>query len=296
MAVSAFQKMEKIGEGTYGVVYKARERNTGKLVALKKIRPESENEGIPATTIREILLLKNLKHSTIIDLIEVIHSDEKMYLVFEYVETDLKKLIDIYSSRKKRFDREIVRKMAFQLCTAVNFCHSKNIFHRDLKPQNILVDGKFNIKLGDFGLGRAASIPLRQYTSQIVTLWYRPPELLLGYEYYDSSVDIWSLACIIAEMATMAPIFMGDSEIDQLYKIYSVLGVPTDNDWNGVESLPNYTRGTANIKPVGLKSIITADLEVQMLSKMLVYDPLKRITALEALDEPYFSGLDPILE
>ena len=242
MVVSSFQKLEKIGEGTYGIVYKAKEKKTGKYVALKKIRPESENEGIPATTIREILLLKNLKHSTIIDLMEVIHNEDKMYLVFEYIETDLKKLIDEFVVKNKKFETFLIRKMAQQLCTAVCFCHSKNIFHRDLKPQNILVDKNFNIKLADFGLGRAASVPLRNYTSEIVTLWYRAPELLLGSKYYDASVDIWSLACILAEIHTLSPLFLGDSEIDQLFKIFTIMGTPTNEVWKDVECLPNYKK------------------------------------------------------
>lgn len=296
MAACAFQKLEKIGEGTYGIVYKARDKNTGKLVALKKIRPESENEGIPATTIREILLLKNLKHSTIINLIEVIQSDDKMYLVFEYVETDLKKLIDDFSSQRKRFSPEIVRKMSQQLCTAVDFCHSKNIFHRDLKPQNILVDADFNIKLADFGLGRAASIPLRHYTSEIVTLWYRPPELLLGCKYYDSSVDVWSLACILVEMHTMMPLFMGDSEIDQLVKIYRILGAPSEDDWKGVESLPGYCKDTLKYKRKGFSGIIKDQILENLVKRMFMYDPLQRLTAREALEDEYFYGIDPIFE
>ncbi|XP_077301533.1 uncharacterized protein LOC143922187 [Arctopsyche grandis] len=296
MVASAFQKLEKIGEGTYGIVYKAREKNTGKLVALKKIRPESENEGIPATTIREILLLKNLKHSTIIGLKEVIHSDDKMYLVFEYVETDLKKLIDDFSKQHMRFHYEIIRKMSHQLCTAVNFCHSKNIFHRDLKPQNILVDHDFNIKLADFGLGRAASIPLRQYTAEIVTLWYRPPELLLGCKYYDSSVDVWSLACILVEIYTMMPLFMGDSEIDQLMKIYRILGIPTEKDWKGVETLPKYNKDNLKHKKMGFAGIIKDPKLEALVKKMFIYDPLGRITAKEALEEAFFDGIEPIYE
>lgn len=296
MSVSSFQKLEKIGEGTYGVVYKAKDKKSGRLVALKKIRPESENEGIPATTIREIILLKNLKHSTIIDLMEVIHNEDKMYLVFEFVETDLKKLIDEYSKKKMKFDEFIARKMSYQLCTAVSFCHSKNIFHRDLKPQNILVDSEFNIKLADFGLGRAASIPLRNYTSQIITLWYRPPELLLGHEYYDSSVDVWSLACIFTEIHTLMPLFMGDSEIDQIHKIFNILGTPSSDDWRGVEDLPNFIKGSENYKKVGLKEIIKDVTLLSIVEKMLLYNPLKRITATEALDEDYFLGFEPILE
>ncbi len=296
MSVSSFQKLEKIGEGTYGVVYKARERKTGRLVALKKIRPESENEAIPATTIREIIILKNLKHSTIIDLMEVIHNDDKMYLVFEFIETDLKKLIDDYSKQRMRFDEFVVKKMSYQLCTAVSFCHCKNIFHRDLKPQNILVDSDFNIKLADFGLGRAASIPLRNYTSQIITLWYRPPELLLGHEYYDASVDVWSLACIFVELHTLMPLFMGDSEIDQLHKIFSILGTPDSDDWKGVELLPNFNKASTNFKKRGFKGLIKDGNLLHLVEKMLLYNPLGRITATEALEDDYFLGFDPILE
>lgn len=296
MTVSSFQKLEKIGEGTYGIVYKAREKKTGRYVALKKIRPESENEGIPATTIREILLLKNLKHSTIIDLIEVIHNEDKMYLVFEFIETDLKRLIDDYSRKGMRFDQSVVKKMSYQLCTAVAFCHSKNVFHRDLKPQNILVDADFNIKLADFGLGRAASIPLRNYTSQIITLWYRPPELLLGSEYYDASVDVWSLACIMMEIHTLIPLFMGDSEIDQLYKIFKVLGTPTNEQWKDVESLPNYSKESPKFKRKGFGGITDDRVLESLVEQMLVYNPLRRISAQEALGDEYFFELEPITE
>lgn len=296
MAVSSFQKLEKIGEGTYGIVYKAREKRTGRYVALKKIRPESENEGIPATTIREILLLKNLKHSTIIDLIEVIHNEDKMYLVFEFIETDLKRLIDDYSKRGVLFDQDMAKKMSHQLCTAVAFCHSKNIFHRDLKPQNILVDASFNIKLADFGLGRAASIPLRNYTSQIITLWYRPPELLLGCEYYDASVDVWSLACIMVEIHTLIPLFMGDSEIDQLYKIFKTLGTPTDEQWKGVEALPNYNKESPRFRRKGLGHVVRDRILESLVEQMLIYNPLGRISAQEALESEYFLDMEPIAE
>lgn len=296
MAISSFQKIEKIGEGTYGIVYKAKNKGTGQLVALKKIRPESENEGIPATTIREILLLKNLKHPTIINLIEIIHNDDKMYLVFEYMETDLKKLIDQFVVKNKSFEWAVVRKMAYQLCTAVSFCHSRNIFHRDLKPQNILVDENFNVKLADFGLGRAASVPLRHYTPEIITLWYRPPELLLGCKYYDASVDVWSLGCIIAELHTMAPLFMGDSEIDQLYKIFTILGTPTNETWPGVEAFPNYKKDFPSHRRKGYRGLIADKALERLIDKMLMYDPLARISADEALADAFFDGHQSIYE
>lgn len=294
--MSSFQKLEKIGEGTYGIVYKAKDKTTGRLVALKKIRPESENEGIPATTIREILLLKNLRHSTIIDLIEIIHNEDKMYLVFEYVATDLKRLIDQTVGRGECLESSTVKKMAHQLCTAVAFCHARNIFHRDLKPQNILVDDNFNIKLADFGLGRAASVPLRSYTAEIITLWYRPPELLLGCKYYDASVDVWSLACIVAELHTLAPLFMGDSEIDQLHKIFSILGTPTNEIWQGVERLSLYRTDFPSYKRRGYRGIIADKTLESFVNRMLVYDPIQRISAEEALGDPFFSGLAPITE
>lgn len=325
--ITSFQKIEKIGEGTYGVVYKARNRATGKVVALKKIRPETENEGIPATTIREILLLRNLKHSCIVDLMEIIHNDNKMYLVFEYIENDLKRLIDMYNINNKStegyssdglgysnnsngaFPFKAIKKMSYQLATAVAFCHSKNIFHRDLKPQNILVDKQFNIKLADFGLGRAANIPLRSYTAEIITLWYRPPELLLGCKYYDASVDIWSLACIMVEMAMLTPLFMGDSEIDQLYKIFRILGTPNNKVWNGVENLPNYKKDFSEFRKKDLLEVIKSNCNCvsygnnnilgglsSLVKKMLVYDPLMRISADEALLDAFFEDMTPIYE
>lgn len=293
----SFQKLEKIGEGTYGVVYKAREKKTERIVALKKIRLENENEGIPATTIREILLLKNLRHSTIVELSDVIYNNNKMYLVFEYVELDLRRYLDKQYEEGCRIDEATVKKLSQQLLTAMDYCHSRNIFHRDLKPQNILIDSCGNIKLADFGLGRAAGVPLRTYTTEVVTLWYRPPELLLGCKYYDSSVDIWSAACIMAEVVLLRPVFPGDSEIDQLFKIFRVLGTPNNGVWPNVENFPNYKVEFPMWNPAGLDTILTADPHlIELLSSMLEYNPQERITAREGLRHKYFRGMPPILE
>ncbi|KAF9764800.1 Cyclin-dependent kinase 1 [Nosema granulosis] len=293
----SFQKIEKIGEGTYGVVYKAREKKTGKIVALKKIRLENESEGIPPTTIREIILLKNLRHSTIISLEDVIYNNEKMYLVFEFIDMDLRQFLDKIYTEDMVLQPHIIKKMAHQLVTSIHFCHSRNIFHRDLKPQNILVDSSGNIKLADFGLGRLASIPLRVYTSEVVTLWYRPPELLLGAKYYDSSVDVWSAACIIAEIILLKPLFPGDSEIDQLFKIFKILGTPNNQTWHNVETLQNFQKEFPKWKPMDLYEILDGEADlVHLISKMLTYDPLQRFTAQQALDHKYFRGLEPIIE
>ncbi|XP_071881901.1 cyclin-dependent kinase 3 isoform X2 [Anas platyrhynchos] len=196
----AFQKVEKIGEGTYGVVYKARNKRTGQLVALKKIRLDSETEGVPSTAIREISLLKELKHPNIVRLLDVVHSQKKLYLVFEYLNQDLKKYID--SSQTGEFPLSLVKNYLFQLLQGVSFCHSHRVIHRDLKPQNLLINEAGAIKLADFGLARAFGVPLRTYTHEVVTLWYRAPEILLGCKYYSTAVDIWSIGCIFAEMVS----------------------------------------------------------------------------------------------
>lgn len=285
----SFQKIEKIGEGTYGVVYKAKERKTGKIVALKKIRLENESEGIPPTTIREILLLKNLKHPTIVSLDDVIYNINKMYLVFEYIDMDLRQYLDNLYREEKLMDLNILKKMVYQLITAIHFCHSKNIFHRDLKPQNLLIDTYGNLKLADFGLARLASIPLRTYTTEVVTLWYRPPDLLLGSKHYDSSVDVWSAACIIAEMILLRPLFSGDSEIEQLLKIFKILGTPSNVNWKNVESLPNYQASFPKYKAIPLGEILTIDEDlINLLENMFIYDPIIRISAQQALSHKFF--------
>ncbi|KAM0674087.1 Cyclin-dependent kinase 3 [Gurleya vavrai] len=285
----AYQRIEKVGEGTYGIVYKAREKQSGRIVALKKIRLENENEGIPATTIREISLLKTLKHPSIISLYDVIFSNGKLYLVFEFLDLDLRTFLDNFYAEEKLIPEKRIKIMCKQILSAVYACHSNGILHRDLKPQNILVDCEGNIKLADFGLGRSVSIPLRTYTHDIVTLWYRPPELLLGCKYYSCPVDIWSAGCIMAELVLFKPLFPGDSEIDQLYKIFRVKGTPDEKNWPNVTLLPNYQKAFPNWKPIQLKEIIQAeDKFIDLITKCIEYNPLKRLTAKNALLHEYF--------
>ncbi|XP_063177838.1 cyclin-dependent kinase 2-like, partial [Chroicocephalus ridibundus] len=198
-----FQKVEKIGEGTYGVVYKARNKVTGEVVALKKIRLDTETEGVPSTAIREISLLKELNHPNIVKLLDVIHTENKLYLVFEFLHQDLKKFMD--SSSISGIALPLIKSYLFQLLQGLAFCHAHRVLHRDLKPQNLLINADGAIKLADFGLARAFGVPVRTYTHEVVTLWYRAPEILLGCKYYSTAVDIWSLGCIFAEMALSFP-------------------------------------------------------------------------------------------
>lgn len=285
-----FQKIEKIGEGTYGVVYKARDRDTGKFIALKKIRLESEAEGVPSTAIREIALLKELRHPNIVRLLDVVPNHQKLYLVFEYMSEDLKKHMDRAASMKTPLAVNLVKSYLWQLLQGIAYCHSHRILHRDLKPQNLLIDYEGNIKLADFGLARAFGLPLRTYTHEVVTLWYRAPEILLGSRFYSTSVDVWSIGCIFAEMLMLKALFAGDSEIDQLFRIFRTLGTPDENSWPGVTNLPDYKATFPRWEPQSLANIINgldADGE-DLILQLLIANPDARMPAKRALSHRYF--------
>lgn len=288
-----YAKIEKIGEGTYGVVYKGRNKKTGEIVALKKIRMESEEEGVPSTTIREISLLKELDHPNIVKLTDVLMQEQKLYLVFEFLKMDLKKYMDTFRSGTM-IDPELVKSYTYQIIQGIVYCHKRRILHRDLKPQNLLIDQNGCIKLADFGLARAFGIPVRVYTHEVVTLWYRAPEVLLGSPRYSTPVDVWSIGCIMAEMFTKRPLFHGDSEIDQLFRIFRTMGTPNEDTWPGVTSLPDYKhtfpKWSGNNLQSSVKNLDT--LGLKLLKEMLIYNPAERMPAKAALNHPYFDDLD----
>ncbi|XP_038182240.1 cyclin-dependent kinase 3 isoform X2 [Arvicola amphibius] len=288
--MDVFRKVEKIGEGTYGVVYKAKNKETGQIVALKKIRLDVEAEGIPSTAIREISLLKELKHPNIVKLLDVIHREKKLYLVFEFLTQDLKKHMD--SAPTPELPLNIVKSYLSQLLQGLNFCHCHRVIHRDLKPQNLLINEFGAIKLADFGLARAFGVPMRTYTHEVVTLWYRAPEILLGSKFYSTAVDLWSIGCIFAEMVLGKPLFPGDSEIDQLFQIFRILGTPSEATWPGVSQLPDYQSSFPKWTRKALEEIVPSlgPEGKDLLLQLLQYDPSRRITAKTALVHPYFSA------
>lgn len=294
-ALEDFMKLEKIGEGTYGVVYKGRNKKTNQLVAMKKIRLEAEDEGVPSTAIREISLLKELKHPNVVGLEDVIMQENRLYLIFEFLSMDLKKYLDQLPDGEF-LDTVTLKSYMFQMCQAMCFCHQRRVIHRDLKPQNLLVDTKGAIKLADFGLARAIGIPVRVYTHEVVTLWYRAPEVLLGTQRYSMGVDMWSIGCIFSEMATKRPLFQGDSEIDELFRIFRVLGTPSEEDWAGVTSLPDFKQSFPKWKKQnGLVDKVKGRLDAEgldLLEAMLVYDPALRITSKRCLNHPFFNSID----
>ncbi|KAK0548831.1 Cyclin-dependent kinase catalytic subunit [Tilletia horrida] len=299
-SLDCYQRLENIGEGTYGVVFKARDvtpGNNGRIVALKKIRFENEEEGVPSTAIREISLLKETRDENIVRLFDVIHQDSKLYLVFEFLDLDLKKYMEKVSSNPDGMNADIVRKFSWQLIRGIFYCHSHRILHRDLKPQNLLIDKEGNLKVADFGLARAFGIPLRTYTHEVVTLWYRAPEVLLGSRHYSTAIDMWSVGCIFAEMAARSPLFPGDSEIDEIFRIFRTLGTPTNETWPGVQNLPDYKATFPRWTGMPIRRAVPQLDEdgIDLLKDMLVYDPAGRISAKRSLQHPYFAPITQAL-
>jgi negative regulator of PHO system len=286
---SSFQQLEKLGEGTYATVFKGRNRQTGELVALKEIHLDSE-EGTPSTAIREISLMKELKHDNIVALHDVIHTENKLMLVFEHMDCDLKKYMDA-NGDKGALKPLVIRSFMYQLLKGIDFCHKNRVLHRDLKPQNLLINGKGALKLGDFGLARAFGIPVNTFSNEVVTLWYRAPDVLLGSRTYNTSIDIWSAGCIMAEMFTGRPLFPGTTNEDQLIRIFRIMGTPTETTWPGVSQLPEYKTNFQMYIRQDLRDILRQiDPDgIDLLTRMLQVQPELRISAAGALQHPWFS-------
>eukprot|EP01112_Ceratiomyxa_fruticulosa_P012184 TRINITY_DN3365_c0_g1_i2.p1 TRINITY_DN3365_c0_g1~~TRINITY_DN3365_c0_g1_i2.p1 ORF type:complete len:297 (-),score=27.03 TRINITY_DN3365_c0_g1_i2:261-1151(-) len=286
-----YNKIEKLGEGTYGIVYKAKNRETGEIVALKRIRLDSEDEGVPCTAIREISLLKELKHPNIVRLYDVIHTEKKLTLVFEYLDQDLKKYLDECGGQISKLT---MRSFLYQLLRGVAFCHEHRVLHRDLKPQNLLINRRGELKLADFGLARAFGIPVRSYSHEVVTLWYRAPDVLMGSRKYSTPIDIWSAGCIFAEMATGRPLFPGSGTADQLIRIFKIMGTPTEETWPSISELPEYKPDFPMYPAQNLNNIVDGldEKGMHLLQRMLQYDPNQRISAQAALKHPYFDGIE----
>ncbi|XP_036899489.1 cyclin-dependent kinase 15 [Sturnira hondurensis] len=292
-AASSYLNLEKLGEGSYATVYKGISRINRQLVALKVISM-NEEEGVPFTAIREASLLKGLKHANIVLLHDIIHTKETLTFVFEYMHTDLAQYM---SQHPGGLHPHNVRLFMFQLLRGLAYIHHQHVLHRDLKPQNLLISHLGELKLADFGLARAKSIPSQTYSSEVVTLWYRPPDALLGATEYSSELDIWGAGCIFIEMFQGQPLFPGVSNVfEQLEKIWEVLGVPTEDTWPGVSKLPNYNPEWFPLsKPQSLQRIwnrLGRIPEAEALASLMLKGfPRDRVSAREALAHDYFSSL-----
>lgn len=273
-------------------MYKALDKQTQEIVALKRIRLEVEDEGIPSTALREISLLRELSHENIVKLMDCVQADGRLYLVFEFLDRDLKKYME---SCQGLLPPLLVKSYLFQCVRGLAFCHARGVMHRDLKPQNLLVSRDGRLKLADFGLARSFCPPIRPLTHEVVTLWYRPPEILLGSQTYAPPVDVWAIGTIFVEMVNKRPLFPGDSEIDQLFKIFRQLGTPNDEVWPGVTQLQDWNPSFPKwVKTPYAKSVLD-NLEmsgIDLLEKFLAYSPRDRLSAKDALNHPYFDDLD----
>ncbi|XP_049863223.1 cyclin-dependent kinase 14 isoform X1 [Schistocerca gregaria] len=289
----AYIKLEQLGEGSYATVFKGYSNLTNQVVALKEIRLQ-EQEGAPFTAIREASLLKELKHCNIVTLHDIVHTRETLTFVFEYVHTDLSQYMEKHSGG---LEPRNVRLFLFQLLRGLAYCHRRRVLHRDVKPQNLLISEIGELKLADFGLARAKSVPSHTYSHEVVTLWYRPPDVLLGSTEYSTSLDMWGVGCIFVEMITGVPTFPGVRDTyDQLDKIFKVLGTPTEETWEGVTRLPGYKPhklGFYRGQKLGLTFPRLYDIMEgeNMASALLQLNPDNRIGAEDALRHRYFASL-----
>ncbi|KAH0813206.1 hypothetical protein GEV33_009584 [Tenebrio molitor] len=291
-----YEKLEKIGEGTYGTVFKAKNRESHEIVALKRVRLDDDDEGVPSSALREICLLKELKHKNIVRLYDVLHSDKKLTLVFEHCDQDLKKYFD---SLNGDIDLDVVKSFMYQLLRGLAFCHSHNVLHRDLKPQNLLINKNGELKLADFGLARAFGIPVKCYSAEVVTLWYRPPDVLFGAKLYTTSIDMWSAGCIFAELANAGrPLFPGSDVDDQLRRIFKLLGTPTEETWSGMSQLPDYKPFPLYQPNMSLSQVVPklGNRGRDLLQRLLVCNPMGRMSADDAMAHAYFSDLNPAVK
>ncbi|XP_027352406.1 protein IMPAIRED IN BABA-INDUCED STERILITY 1 [Abrus precatorius] len=290
LRADAFEKLEKIGQGTYSSVFRARELETGKIVALKKVRFDNFEPESVRFMAREIMILRRLDHPNIIKLEGLITSrlSCSIYLVFEYMEHDITGLL---SSPDIKFSEAQIKCYMKQLLSGLEHCHLRGVMHRDIKGSNLLVNNEGVLKVADFGLANFVSSGHRQpLTSRVVTLWYRPPELLLGSTDYGPAVDLWSVGCVFAELLVGKPVLQGRTEVEQLHKIFKLCGSPPDEYWKKTR-LPHATL----FKPQqpydsclrqSFKELPATS--VNLLQALLSVEPFKRGTATSALSSEYF--------
>lgn len=294
---SVYERIVQVGEGTYGKVYKAKNMITEKLVALKKLRLEGEREGFPITSIREIKLLQSLDHPNVSTLNEImVESQRTVYMIFEYADNDLSglllnKLIKINNAQCKH--------LFSQLLKSIQYLHDNSILHRDIKGSNILVDNKGQLKITDFGLARKMQnnnlSKVNDYTNRVITLWYRPPELLMGTTNYGSEVDMWGCGCLLVELYNQTAIFQGQNELEQLDSIFKIMGTPTIQQFPNIFQmpwffmiLPQQSEKYQSVFEEKFGNILPSNAALELANGLLSYDQSKRLTASQALESSYF--------
>ncbi|XP_016019235.2 cyclin-dependent kinase 9 [Rousettus aegyptiacus] len=300
--VTKYEKLAKIGQGTFGEVFKAKHRLTGQKVALKKVLMENEKEGFPITALREIKILQLLKHENVVNLIEICRTKASpynrckgsIYLVFDFCEHDLAGLL---SNVLVKFTLSEIKRVMQMLLNGLYYIHRNKILHRDMKAANVLITRDGVLKLADFGLARAFSLAKNsqpnRYTNRVVTLWYRPPELLLGERDYGPPIDLWGAGCIMAEMWTRSPIMQGNTEQHQLALISQLCGSITPEVWPNVDKYELFeklelVKGQKRKVKDRLKAYVRDPYALDLIDKLLVLDPAQRIDSDDALNHDFF--------
>lgn len=306
-----YERLVQVGEGTYGKVYKARNVETSELVAMKRIRMEAEKDGFPITAIREIKLLQGLRHPNIVNLVEMVVSKGHVYIVFEYMDHDLS---GVLHHPYIHFSEAHTKSLMWQLLCGLQYMHERGVLHRDLKGSNILLNKSGQLKIADFGLarrferGKEAGLEGRgrgrDYTNRVITLWYKPPELLFGATVYGEEVDMWSAGAIFLELFTRRPIFQAGDEIDQLYATFKLMGTPSLTNWPEARDLPWFELFKPKLEQpsrlretfFGPEKNVKTEAGMALAERLLSLRPHDRPSAREALTCPYFTSEDPPME
>lgn len=307
--IKSYEKLGKLGEGTFGEVHKARSRESGRVVALKKILMHNEKDGFPITALREIKLLKMLDHPNVLKLEEMAVERNKgdgrkratMYMVTPYMEHDLSGLLE---NPSVHFTEPQIKCYLLQLLEGLRYLHANKILHRDMKAANLLINNKGILQIADFGLarsydddppqpGKGGGEATRPYTTLVVTRWYRPPELLLQLRHYTTAIDMWGVGCVFGEMFKGKPILTGNSDLNQAQLIFELVGSPNDENMPGWSSLPGCEGVTSfQYHASTLRYVFReqGSAAISLLSELLKLDWRKRINAIDALEHPYFKS------
>lgn len=285
-SVEAYDKLDKVGQGSYSNVYKARDRESGKIVALKKVRFDTSEPESVKFMAREIMILLKLDHPNIVKLegLATSRMQFSLYLVFDFMQTDLARVI---SHPDVCLTEPQVKCYMHQLLSGLKHCHDKGILHRDIKGSNLLIDKNGTLKIADFGLAIFIS-PKRPLTNRVVTLWYRAPELLLGATDYGVGIDLWSAGCLLAEMFTGRPILPGRTEVEQLHKIFKLFGTPSEEYWRKLKLAPTFRPPQSYRPTLGEFFKHFPSSSLGLLSTLLALEPSYRGSASLALENEFF--------
>ena len=292
MSESNYSKEKKVGEGTYAVVYLGKQISTGNEIAVKEIKTSEFKDGLDMSAIREVKYLQELDHPNVINLIDIFMAYDNLNLVLEFLPTDLEVVI---KDKNILFTPADIKSWMLMTLRGVYHVHRNFILHRDLKPNNLLISPEGLIKVADFGLARAVPGPREMLTSNVVTRWYRAPELLFGAKHYTYAVDVWSIGVIFAELMLRIPYLPGQDDMNQMEVTFRALGTPTDKDWPEVSSFAGYNKLQIYPPPsrdeLRKRFIAATESALTLMENMLLMNPQTRWDTIQCLESEYFKEL-----